>query len=89
MEQWAAVKKAISRCNRATYSCPGSLIRNDLLFMEPWAAAKNASRSQQLLSEFYLPRVSRQSRLSANNKGDIEMIPETVHRYPGIYLTGE
>ena len=37
----------------------------------------------------HLPRVSRQSRLSANDKGDNEMIPGAVHRAPGIYLTAE
>ena len=30
-----------------------------------------------------------QSRLSANNKGHNEMIPEAVHRSPGVYLTAE
>ena len=33
-----------------------------------------------------LPRVSR---LSANDKGDNEMIPGTVHISPAIYLTAE
>ena len=46
-----------------------------------------------ILSEFlvkcHLLRVSRQSRLSANAKGDNEMIPGGVHRSPGIYLTAE
>ena len=46
-------------------------------------------RGLQLLSGFlpkyHLPRVSRQSRLSTNDK--VEMIPEAVHRSPGIYLT--
>ena len=37
----------------------------------------------------HFPRVSRQSRLSANDKGDNEIIPGAVHRYPGIYLTAE
>ena len=34
------------------------------------------------------PRVSRQAHLSAD-KGDGTMIPGTVHRFPGIYLTAE
>ena len=38
------------------------------------------------LANDHLPRVSR---LSANNNGDNEMIPEAVHRSPGIYLTTE
>ena len=65
--------------------------------MEPLAAAKNASklgwRCHQILSGFlangHLPRVSRQSRLSANDKGDNEIIPGAVHRAPDIYLTAE
>ena len=50
--------------------------------MESLAAAKNLKlmcRCHQLLPGFlaksYLPQVSRQSRLSANDKGDNEMIP--------------
>ena len=47
----------------------------------------------QLLSRFLangqLPRVSRQSRISANDKSDNEMIPRAVQRSPGIYLTAE
>ena len=47
----------------------------------------------QILSGFlfngHLPRVSRQSRLLANDKGEYEKIPEVVHRSPGIYLTAE
>ena len=50
-------------------------------------------RFQQLLSDFlakgHLPRVSRQSRLSANDKRGNEMIPGAVHRSPGIYFTPE
>ena len=33
--------------------------------------------------------MSRQSRLSANDKGDNEVKPGAVHRSPGIYLTAE
>ena len=50
-------------------------------------------RCQQLLSGFLvngnLPRVSCQSRLSANDKGDNEMIPGDMHRSSGIYLTAK
>jgi hypothetical protein len=50
-------------------------------------------RCHQLLSWFpgksHLPRVSHQSRLSANDKGYNEMISEDVHRTPGICLTTE
>jgi hypothetical protein len=50
-------------------------------------------RCHQFLSEFlekgYLPRISRQSRLSAHDKGNNEMIPGTVHRSHGIYFTAE
>ena len=35
------------------------------------------------------PRVSLQSRLSGNDKGDNEMIPGAVHRSPCICLTAE
>ena len=49
-------------------------------------------RYHQFLSEFLAKgdflRVSRPLRLSANDKDD-EMIPGTVHRSPGIYLTAE
>ena len=37
----------------------------------------------------HLPRVSRQSHLSVNDKGDNEMIPKAVQRSPVIYLTAE
>ena len=43
----------------------------------------------QVPSKYHLPRVLHQSRLSANNKGDNEMLPETVHRSPGIYPATE
>ena len=50
-------------------------------------------RCHQLLSGFlakgHLPRVSRQSRLSVNDKCDNEMIQEAVHRSLGICLTAE
>ena len=39
---------------------------------------------QQLLA-----RVSRQSRVSLNSKGDNEMVPGAVHRSAGIYLIAE
>ena len=37
----------------------------------------------------HFPRMLRQSRLSANDKGDNKMIPGTVHRSPDIYLKAE
>ena len=40
------------------------------------------------LAKAHVPRVPRQSRLSAN-KGDDEMIPGFVHISPGICLTAE
>ena len=63
--------------------------------MEPRAAAKKCFKlvwwCHQLLSGFlgkdHLPRVACQSRLSANNKSDNEMIPGVMHRSPGIYLS--
>ena len=58
--------------------------------MELWAAAKKLKlvwQCHELLSGFLangpVPRVSR---MSANDKGDNDMIPRTVHRSPGIYL---
>ena len=50
-------------------------------------------RYHQLLLRFlincHLLQVSRESRLSANDKGDNEMKLVAVDRYPGIYLTDE
>ena len=50
-------------------------------------------RCDQLLFGFLssgkLPRVSRESRLSANDKGDNEMITGPAHIYPDIYLTAK
>jgi len=37
----------------------------------------------------HLPRMSRQSCLSANDKVDNEMIPGVVHKFPGISITAE
>ena len=66
----------------------------DLLSMELSAAVKKSFKllwwCHQLLSGFlakgHLLRVSRQP---ANDKGDNEMTPWTVHRSPGIYLIAE
>ena len=62
--------------------------------MGPWFAAKNANVTVpyalvQLPSLCHLPRVSHQSSLMANDKGDNEVKPEAVHRSPGIYLAAE
>ena len=50
-------------------------------------------RYQQVMSRFLangpLPQMSRQSRLSTNDKGDNEMISGVVHKFSGIYLTAE
>ena len=43
----------------------------------------------RVLANGHLPRVSRQSYLLANDKGDNEMILGAVYRSPGIYLTAE
>ena len=47
----------------------------------------------QLLSGFiangHLPRVSWQSRLSANDMGDNEVKPGAVLRFPVMYITAE
>ena len=47
-------------------------------------------RCHQLLSRFlakgHLLQASRQSRLSASDKGDNELMLRFMHRYPGIYL---
>ena len=41
------------------------------------------------LANGHFPRVSRQSRLSANNKDDNEMKPAAEHRLSGIYFKAE
>ena len=50
-------------------------------------------RCHQLLSGFLAPdllsRMSRQSLLPANDKGDNSMMPRAVHRSPGTYLKAE
>ena len=65
----------------------------DLLFsMEPWAAPQKKNYyggSTGFPGNGYLLRVSRQSRLSANNKGDNEMILGAVHRSSSNYHTAE
>ena len=44
---------------------------------------------QAFLAKDQLPRMSRQSRLSANEKRENDMTPEVVDRYPDIRLTAE
>ena len=61
----------------------GPLDQKTLLSMELWAAAKESFklvwRCLQLLSEFLAKdHSSRVSRLSANDKGDKELIPRAV-----------
>ena len=58
--------------------------------MEQGAAVKKANVAFPpgpilVSSQSHLPRISRQSGLSANDKGDNEMIPGAVH----IYLRAE
>ena len=66
-----------------------------LMSMEPWAAARKLYGSVKVppapvrvTANSHLPRISRQSRLSTNDKGD-EIVPGAVHGYSGIYLTAE
>jgi hypothetical protein len=42
-----------------------------------------------LVANGFLPRVPRQSHMSAKYNGDNEIIPVVVHRSPGIYITAE
>jgi hypothetical protein len=59
---------------------------------EPWAVAKKALTQcggTTSSCPSFKPRVLRQSSLSADDKGDNEMIPEAVHRSPAFYLTAE
>ena len=66
-----------------------------MLSMEPWVAAKKKVmwRGYQLLFGFlakgHLSLASRQSRLSANDKGDNWVILGAVNRSSGIYLMAE
>ena len=65
--------------------------------MEPWAAIKKSFKLvwgcyqllSGLLSNGQLPRMSRQSLLSADVTRDNEMIPGAVYRFPGVYLISE
>ena len=43
----------------------------------------------QIHSHYHLPRVSHKSLLSSNDKGDSEVIPGVVYRYPDICLKAE
>ena len=38
------------------------------------------------LARGHFPQMPQESRLSANDKDDNEMIPEAVYRSPGIYI---
>ena len=68
-------------------------IKMVLLPMEPWAAAKKAlSQCSGATSSFQVPnqRPLVPSVTSVtNDEGDNEMIPEAVHRSPGIFLAAE
>ena len=63
--------------------------------MEPWGATKkalsqcsSATGPARVPSQLHLTRVSSQSDLSSNDKGD-ETVPEIVHESPGICPTAE
>ena len=43
----------------------------------------------EFMAKGHLPRMSHQSRLSANDKGDHEIFLGAEHKSPGIYLTAE
>ena len=58
-----------------------------LMSMEPWSLAKWLQLLSGYIAKVHLPRVSRETRLSVNDKGDNVMIPAAAHRSPGIYLT--
>ena len=65
-----------------------------LLSMEPWAAAEKLSVSVavppapvRVPSQSPLVPSVKSVTLVANDMGDNEMIPEAVHRSPGICLT--
>ena len=48
-----------------------------------------ATSSCSVSSQCHLPWVSRQSRMPSNDKGNNEVKPGAVHRFPGIYLKAE
>ena len=58
-----------------------------LLSMEKWAVTRKALSG--FLAKDHLPRVSRQSRLLANDKSNNEVIAGAVHRSPNICITTE
>ena len=68
-----------------------------LLLIEPWPVVNKRFTlvlwCHQLLSGIlakgHLPQMLRQSRLSANDKGDNEVKPEPVHWSPSICITAE
>ena len=68
-----------------------SIVHGDMSFDQ--SSFKLLWWRHQLLSGFlakdHLHQVPRQSLLSANNKGNNEMILGAVHKYPGIYLKSE
>ena len=68
--------------------------RSCLLSMEPWTAAKKSFklvwRYHQLLSGFLVKdHLPLSVTFVSNDKGDNEMIPGAVHRFPDIFLTAE
>ena len=57
--------------------------------MEPLAAARGALSYPRFLAKCHFPRVSCQSSMLVNDKGDNEIIVEATLRFPGVYLMGE
>ena len=64
----------------------GAMVCNQESFIIVWRWHQHLSG---FLANGQLHRVSRQSRLSANYKGDNEMVPGAVHISPGIYIKTE
>ena len=62
-----------------------NLSRFDSQFMVNCCQLSHGLRTKKCSG--HLHRVSRQPCMTANEKGDNEMIPGAVHRIPGIYLT--
>ena len=70
---------------------------NGMTIYQPKKRPKNKLQASEVVpqapipvpNQDHFPRVPRQSRLSANDNGDNEMISGAVHRSPSIYRTAE
>ena len=62
------------------------MYRGEKRFKLMWRCHKFLSG---FLAKDHLPRVSRQSRFSSNDKDDNDLIQRTVHRSPGVYVMAE